>query len=441
MGTGSERRSFFIIVLLFLGVVLSGCTQWFSRAGENAGLGEIVQSGKARVTSPDIAAGELAELVAGDRTFAFDLYQAVRESEGNLFYSPYSVSTALAMIYAGARGTTATQMEETLHFTLGQERLHPAVNALALALKSRADLPEGWDGEGFALNIANSIWGQTGYRFLTPFLDVLAENYGAGLRLLDFATASDASRTVINDWVSDQTGGRIQELFPQGSVTPDTRLVLANAIYFNAPWLCPFLEENTKDGTFYLLDGGEVTVPMMEQENDFFYLEGPGYHAVELLYNGAELSLVLVMPKGNSFKTFEAALTAEGFASLVSELRSAPVPIHVYLTMPKFTYETELSLAGILSAMGMPDAFNPSAADFSGMDGSQTLFLSEVYHKAFVAVDEEGTEAAAATGGVMTTGIPVTTVEFAVDRPFLFLIRDVETGAIVFMGRVVNPSE
>jgi serpin B len=411
-----------------------GCSILAGVPADHLPPGEIVQSKKQRAASPDVAEADLAELVTGNSAFALDLYQTIREGDGNLFYSPYSISLALAMTYAGAHGETEEQMADTLHYTLPQDRLHPAFNALDLELVSRGEGAEGKDGEGFRLNIVNSIWGQTGYKFLSEFLDTLAENYGAGLRLLDFVKAPEESRGVINDWVSEETEGKIEDLLPQGSISPATVLVLTNAIYFNAAWSHPFEEELTHDGPFNLLDGSQVTVPMMEQIEFFGYAEGEGYQAVELPYDGEELSMVILLPEAGRFEEFASALGAERVASILTDVS----PEEIHLTMPKFTYESGFRLKETLIAMGMPAAF--TAADFSGMDGTRSLFIDDVYHKAFVSVDEAGTEAAAATAVVVAAAAPTPPKEVTVDRPFIFMIRDIQTDAILFLGQVINPA-
>jgi len=396
---------------------------------------EVLKSDKERITSPDISTSEQALLVEGNSAFAFELYQALKGEEGNLFYSPYSISLALAMTYTGARGETAEQMAATLKFMLEQERLHPAFNWLDAELAKRGEGAEGKDGEGFRLNIVNAIWGQKDYEFLPDFLDVLAENYGAGLRILDFIMETEKSRLAINDWVSDQTEGRIEDLIPPGAIGALTRLVLTNAIYFNAAWEYPFDEKMTADGRFYLLDGGQVTVPMMKQTESFGYTEGQGYQAVELLYDGGELSMVILLPEDGKFEAFEDGLQAEQVEDIISGLQLTEVT----LTMPRFEFDSEFSLKDTLPEMGMPIAFS-SSADFSGMNGNRELSISDVLHKAFVAVDEAGTEAAAATAVIMElTAAPEPPVEVTIDRPFIFLIRDIETGAILFVGRVMNP--
>ncbi|MFP3880464.1 MAG: serpin family protein [Dehalococcoidia bacterium] len=397
--------------------------------------GEVLQSDKERITLPDVSTTDQASLVEGNSAFAFELYKALKGEEGNLFYSPYSISLALAMTYAGARGETAQQIADTLQFLLEQDRLHPAFNWLDAELAGRGEGAQGRDGEGFRLNIVNAIWGQKDYEFLSDFLDVLAENYGAGLRILDFITETEKSRLTINDWVYDQTEERIEDLIPPGAIDALTRLVLTNAIYFNAAWEYPFDEAMTADGPFYLLDGAQVTMPMMRQTESFGYTEGEGYQAVELRYDGGELSMVILLPESGKFEAFEEGLAAQQVTDIVSDLQ----PIEVALTMPQFEFDSEFSLKDTLAEMGMPVAFS-SGADFSGVAGNRDLFITDVVHKAFVSVDEAGTEAAAATAVVVgLTALPDPPVEVTMDRPFIFLIRDIETGAILFVGRVLNP--
>ncbi len=426
-----------LLGILLIGILVSlvGCQEAGTPSSQQPG-GELAASAKPRVISPDVAASDLTELVDGNTAFAFDLYQSLSNRDGNLFFSPYSISLALAMTYAGARGETEQQMAETLHFILSQEALHPAFNALDQELASRGEGAQGTDEEGFRLNIVNAIWGQKNYKFLDEFLDVLAENYGAGLRLLDFINAAEDSRITINDWVSDQTEDRIKDLIPQGVIDEDTRMVLTNAIYFNAAWLNPFQKESTQDGTFYLLDGTEVTLPMMSQIESLGYTKGDGYQAVELPYDGSELSMVILLPDNGEFETFEGSLDAELVNKITSDLKDKQIA----LTMPKFEFESEFSLAEALAAMGMPIAFS-GAADFSGMTGTHELTIADVLHKAFISVDEAGTEAAAATAVVMKlTAIPEEPVRVTIDHPFVFMIRDIETGAILFVGRILNPS-
>jgi serpin B len=422
------RNTFLCVLMVTLILGMAACAQPVA--------GEVIRSEKQRVTSPDVDEADLAILVDGNSAFAFNLYQELKEGDDNLFYSPYSISLALAMTYAGARGETAQQMADTLHFTLEDNRLHPAFNWLDIELASRGKGAEGKDGEAFRLNIVNAIWGQKDYQFLSTFLDALAENYGAGLRLLDFVNAPEESRLTINNWVSDQTEGRIEDLIPQGLINVLTRLVLTNAIYFNAAWQYPFSEDMTEDGPFYLLDGGNVTVPMMRQTESFGYAEGEGYQVVELPYDGGELSMIILLPQAGNFPVFEGSLDAQMADAIVKDLE----PRRVDLTMPRFEFESSFSLGEILAMMGMPVAFSGDA-DFSGMTGNRDLFIADVVHKAFVSVDEAGTEAAAATAVVMElTAVPGEPVEVTIDRPFIFLIHDIETGTILFVGRIVAPS-
>ena len=421
------KRLTIVLVLLLL-LPLLACTE--------PAPGQLLKSDEERITSPDVSPSEQALLVEGNSAFAFKLYQVLREQQGNLFYSPYSISLALAMTYAGARGETAEEMATTLEFLLEQDNLHPAFNWLDTELASRGEGAQGKDGEGFRLNIVNAIWGQKDYSFLTEFLDVLAENYGAGLRILDFVTQAEESRLAINRWVSDQTEGCIEDLIPPGAIDALTRLVLTNAIYFNAAWEHPFDKKTTANGPFYLLDGGQISVPMMKQTESLGYTEGEGYQAVELLYDGDELSMVILLPASGDFQAFEKELQAQKVNDIISGLQ----PAEVALTMPRFEFTSEFGLKDTLAGMGMQDAFSPGDADFSGMTGNLELFVSDVIHKAFVSVDEAGTEAAAATAVIMPTAAPPEhRVEVTMDRPFIFLIRDIETGAILFAGRVLNP--
>jgi serpin B len=413
-----------------------------SCAGEAAT--DELRSEKARLV-PQPSSGETSALVAGNSAFAFDLYQGLCAAEqaepGNLFFSPYSISLALAMTYAGARGETERQMAETLRFPLGQEQLHPTLNALDRALAQRASSVDAEEGRGFQLNVVNSLWGQAGYSFLPAYLDLLAEHYGAGLRTLDFAQAPEEARQTINSWVGEQTQERIQNLIRQGLITPETRLVLVNAIYFNAAWHHPFDEALTREGTFYLLDaassgGTSIDVPMMRQVEYFPFAEGAGYQAIELPYVGREMAMVILLPDRGQLQAFEETLDAKRLEAILADMEHS----NVRLTMPKFEYDASLELGQTLIEMGMPAAFGLGTADFSGMDGTRNLAIGEVVHKAFVAVDEAGTEAAAATAVMMLeSAAPDQPLEVTVDRPFVFLIRDVQSGTILFLGRVLDP--
>jgi serpin B len=284
------KRIIFSVLAAILVLSTVSCSQ-------TQAYGQEAKSDKDYDSSPNVSDTALDTLVAGNNEFALELYrQLSANDDGNLFFSPYSLSVALAMTYAGAEGSTKEEMAETLNFILEEEDLHAAFNKLAIELASRGEGDSSKDEEGFKLNIANAIWGQVEYSFLSEYLDTLAVNYDAGLRLLDFIADPEACRQTINEWVSQQTEGKIEDLIKKGIISEVTRLVLTNAIYFNAAWERPFNEDNTTDGTFYLEDGSEVTVSMMHQTEDFAYTEGDGYQAVELKYDGNELSMVIILP-------------------------------------------------------------------------------------------------------------------------------------------------
>jgi serpin B len=402
---------------------------------QNSQMIESFHSEKARVLSPDIQASDLESLISGNTSFALELYQRISENNKNTFLSPYSITLALAMTYAGAKNQTAQQMADTLHFMLSQEKLHPAFNYLDQELASREESAYSQDGKGFRLNIANSLWGMKGAYFVPEFMDTLALNYGAGIQMLDFMNAPESSRIVINQWVSDQTENTINNLLPEGSITPATRLVLTNAIYFNAAWESAFSENLTSPAPFYLSDNSQVMVPMMKNEAKYGYVDAEGYQAVELSYNGLKLSMLVIVPDSGLFETFESQFNEEQLNRIIRSISRKDV----ILRFPKFKFGSgSISLRKILSEMGMTDAFS-FAADFSGISGIANLAISDVVHKAFIAVDEAGTEAAAATGVVFVeTSIPQY-IDVFIDRPFIFLIRDIKTSAILFMGKVVNP--
>jgi serpin B len=399
-----------------------------------AALALIAGSSLAGISQVYSGSADMQDLVAGNNAFAFDLYHALGSGD-NLIFSPYSVSLALAMTYAGARGETERQMADTLHFTLPQDQLHPAFKALDESLPRDAG---GTADESFRLSIANALWGQDGYPFRPAFIDLLKENYGAGLQLVDFTADPEAARLRINDWVSEQTAQRIQDLLKQGMINTATRLVLTNAIYFKAAWLMKFEAEVTQDGPFTLLDGTQVSVPLMSQQESYAYASGEGYQAVMLSYEGDRIAMVILLPDRESFTAFEGMLDADQFNTIVSSMTRA----EVWLTMPRFEIDSEFSLSDTLAALGMPDAFDPNAADFSGMaETDEQLSISAVIHKAFVKVDESGTEAAAATAVVIVgAAAPAEPIEVRVDHPFIYAIYDQDTGTILFLGRVLNPA-
>jgi serpin B len=371
-----------------------------------------------------------AAVVKGNNEFAFNLYARLRDKEGNLFCSPESISTALAMTYAGARGETAEQMAKTLHFTLAQERLHPAFHALIGTLNG------GQKKRGFELRLANALWGQQGFDFLPAFLKLTHQNYGAGLREVDFRGNTEATRRTINAWVAKETQEKIKDLLKPGILDTNTRLVLTNAIYFKGDWEQQFKKGLTRVEPFHLSAGKEVKAPLMHQTADFRFLDGGSFQALELPYKGKQLSMVVLLPKKvDGLAELEKNLTAARLTQWLGKLHEQ----EVIVTLPKFKATSEFSLGDTLSAMGMPLAFTPGMADFSGMNGSRNLFIQAVVHKAFVDVNEQGTEAAASTGvAVGLASAPIRT-EFRADHPFVYLIRDTHSGSILFLGRMANP--
>lgn len=371
------------------------------------------------------------KLAKGNNQFALDLYTKLKNAPGNLFVSPYSVSTALAMTYAGARGQTEKNMAATLHFDLSPEQLHPAFASLMHGIQK--DVSEG----GNQLNIANALWAQMGEKYLESFLELTRRYYGAGFREVDFRRAAETARLTINKWVEEQTKGKITDLI-KGGMLDEASLVLTNAIYFKGVWAAQFKKDQTRDDPFTVTLDKVVTVPIMHQTSEFGYLQGEGFQALELPYAGERLSMIVLLPaREDGLPALEKQLSCKNLDHWIAGLRKQ----EVILSLPRFKMTCEFRLDETLKAMGMANAFSPGA-DFSGMDGKRELFIGAVVHKAFVDVNEEGTEAAAATAVIMLRSAqgahhaPV----FRADHPFLFLIRDVRTGSILFMGRIVNPN-
>ena len=421
-------KSFSILILVSM--ILSACGV----------LAPAVSSAKSSVKhdlNPNVPQDDLSTLVNGNNTLAINLYKALRSRDGNLVFSPYSISLALAMTYAGARNRTETQMAQALQFDLPQEKLHPAFDALDLAL-ANAGRTQGNQGQPMQLNIANSIWAEQTYSFQQAYLDLIAGNYGAGIQLADFIKNADPARRQINAWVSDKTKNRINDLLAPGTVDSSTRMVLVNAIYFKADWETQFDPNDTRDATFTRLDGTQTQVKMMNNgELHLNYIKGDGFQAVELPYNGNTSAMEILMPDEGNFQHVESTLNGQEINDIFNSMQPTPVA----LGLPKFTFNTDFSLANQLKSLGMTDAFDPDKADFSGMTGNRDLSISDVVHKAFVAVDEKGTEAAAATAVLMPMAmrVPLQMVNLVIDRPFLFFIRDLKSGQILFVGRILNP--
>lgn len=417
--------SFKLVALILVGVlIMSACaTEPVAMA-----MSDVPRAGA------DAPSGDVQNVGASMQSFGTDLYALMATGDGNVVFSPASIVTALAMTYAGARSVTAEEMAAVLHVDLDDPAFHAAMNALDQALESRS-FTSGDDR--VQLSVANSLWGQKGLAFETPFLDVLAQDYGSGMRLVDFVTEAEKARIRINEWVANQTNDKITDLIPAGALNSLTRLVLVNAVYLDATWESQFDPNDTYDGTFTTLAGSAVEVPLMHQTSAFGYSRGDGWQSVQLPYSGGKLAMLLIVPDEGRFGEVEGLLGSGLTSDTVSDLTMTTVA----LTLPKFTFRTQAQLGQSLKTLGMPAAFDPTGADFSGMTTEEQLFIDEVIHEAYIAVDEEGTEAAAATAVVMRAGsAPQVDVTLTIDRPFIFALRDTETGALLFLGRVADPS-
>ncbi|MGD9934014.1 MAG: serpin family protein [Dehalococcoidia bacterium] len=418
-----------LIALALSGVALTSC------GDDDVSASVVLQSDAPRAPADSAMTAGASEALG---SFSADLYGELRGEPGNLVFSPYSAAIALAMTRAGATGDTLSQMSAVLHADEAGD-LDAGLNAIDQSLATRPGEYRWFDKTvELELATANQLFGQEDYPFTDTFLDRLATQYGAGMRLVDYIKETEAARDAINSWVSDQTKERIPELIAEGVLNSDTRLVLTNAIYLKAPWMNRFEADATKEEPFTRLDGSTVQAQMMRQSEQLRYAKGEGFEAVELPYIDGSLAMLVVVPDLGEFEAVEADFNAPALSRIVDDLKVAQVE----LGFPKFTFRTQASLKKALIAMGMPIAFEPGAADFSGMspDG-KNLFIQDVVHEAFIAVDEDGTEAAAATAVVVgRTSAPVDIVKLTADRPFLFFIRDNETGAVLFMGRVVDPA-
>ncbi|NQV07419.1 serpin family protein [bacterium] len=390
---------------------------------------------------PDATDEDLRAIAAAQRSFAVALYEVLAVGEGNLVVSPASIHIALLMAYAGADGLTAEQMDQVLAITgIPADRLHDSVNALDQLLESfnrvGEPLPNGTE-QKVVLSIVNALWGQGGFGFEQDYLDLLAGRYGAGMHVVDYVTAAEDARQEINAWVAEETNERIEDLIPAGALGPMTRLVITNAVYLDASWQIPFDKDSTADGDFTLLDGSTITVPMMHGDQTAPYAVGDGWQAVDLAYLGGDLSMLVIVPDTGRFAEVEAMLAAGLLDDAVAGLH----PANLLLAFPKFETRTQTGLGTVLRSMGMPGAFDPATADFSGITTEDRLFISDVIHEAFIKVDEAGTEAAAATAIIMrATSVPVDEIALDVDRPFIYVLRDRATNSTLFMGRVTNPA-
>jgi len=433
-------------VLLLCIALIPGCAK---RDEPVSGVGRPLSPGDPQATPPGEAAvseglrdtteapsEDVRSLAEGNAAFALDLLRAVGSDNANTMISPHSISLALAMAYAGAGGATRDEMRKTLHFTLDDAKLHAALGSLDLLL-SRAAAPGKGSGDDmlFTLDIVNQMYAQKGLVVKPDYLDTLSVHYGAGLRLMDFAGDPNGARRQINDWVAKRTRDRVKDLLPERSVHELTTCVLVNAVYFLARWMEEFEADRTKEQPFYPAEGEQVTVSMMHKTESMPYAEGLRYQAVSLSYRAKRpISMVVILPEQGTLDSFLSSLDAARLRAILDALASRAV----WLSLPKFEFESAFSLKDALQGLGMTTAFEETA-DFSGISDTP-MWIEDVHHKTFVAVHEKGTEAAAATAVMMEKlGTPEEPAAMTVDHPFLFLIRDDESGEVLFLGRVTSP--
>jgi len=412
-------RTMILLPILFLGLFFTAC--------------EPNTSGPPLLAVDDSQATPAAakNVVDANNQFALELYSKLNENDdGNIFFSPYSISTALAMTYEGARGETADEMQKVFHFP-ENESVRRGGFARIYNLLNKKD-------KEYQLHTANALWAQYDYQFLPEYIATVDNYYGGKVTNVDFKTKTEEVRQMINQWVEDQTNDKIKDIIPPGVLSSMTRLVLSNAIYFKGTWVKEFEKRETHDAPFRTNPDKTVTAKMM-QRNDkdakFNYYENEELQVLEMLYKGEELSMLVLLPKDENLQKLEASLSVEKLNEFRSNLRERKIDVY----MPKFTFETKYFMKETLSDLGMPTAFKWPGADFSGMDGTTNLFISSVIHQAFVEVNEEGTEAAAATVVVMELGAMIGN-DFRADHPFIFIIQERETGSILFIGRVVDPT-
>lgn len=400
---------------------------------------DVALSTLSRTASED---AEMPSAVSSVQAFTADLYRQLAATPGNLVCSPYSVAVALAMTRNGAGGRTADEMDRVLHTAAGPERLNAGMNALVRRLEDRAGTHRHFGEESeVVLDSANSLWGQRDTRWEQPFLDALARHYGTGMRLVDYKSDPDRAAGRINAWTSEATRERIPQLIPPGVLDGFTRLVLVNAIYFKAAWMEPFEKALTRRRPFTTSDGSSVEVDMMSEDlHRAAFASGEGWRAVRMPYIGGELALAVVVPDpGRPLGEIEASLDGASLNRLFTGFRPGPV---VRVQMPRWTFRLQAPLNDHLSALGMPTAFSLKA-DFAGMTTHEDLYISHVLHEAFIAVDEAGTEAAAATAVVAraASASPMQPLTLTADRPFLFALFDVPTATPIFVGRVSDPTQ
>ena len=374
-------------------------------------------------------------VISANNQFAFDLYSKYKDDpeykESNIFFSPYSISTALAMTYEGAKGQTAEEMQSVFNF--------PEDSAVRRSAFANIYNEINKEEQKYRLSTANALWAQENYPFLDEYFNTTEKYYGGKVTNMDFRNAPEPSRLTINKWVEDQTNDKIKDLIPQGQIDPSTRLVLTNAIYFKGDWALKFDKVKTTESDFRVSPSNTVKAQMMSltgEDAKFNYAQADGLQILELPYEGDELSMIVLLPEDDDISSLENELDSEKLDEWKSMLREREINVY----MPKFRFETKYFMKKDLSEMGMPTAFT-SGADFSGMTGKKDLYISQVIHQAFVEVDEEGTEAAAATAVVMKEISAAMPSVFRADHPFIFIIQQKDTGNILFMGKVMNPAE
>lgn len=411
-------------VFILLGALLTGCK-----------TNNVIHTNNVPHVDDSGATNEsVNSVVAANNQFAFELYSKYNSEEGNIFFSPYSISTALAMTYEGARGKTAEEMQSVFHF--------PTDNISRRAGFAKVYNEINKKDKEYLLSTANALWAQNDYKFLADYFSVTEGYYGGKVTNLDFKKDAEGSRVTINNWVEKQTNNRIKELLPKSPpvITRDTRLVLTNAIYFKGTWAKQFDKKNTEEKDFRTDSGNIVKAQMMSltgEKAEFNYTETEQLQALELPYKGGELSMLILLPKNGTLSSIEESITSEEINEMRKALRNNRVDIYI----PKFKFDTKYFMAKTLKEMGMPTAFSYDA-DFSGMTGNRDLYISNVIHQAFVEVNEEGTEAAA-TAVVMTRASvePMRNKVFNADHPFIFIIQEKSTGNILFLGRVSDPTK
>ncbi len=392
---------------------------------------DSIESNLQRSLTPNVDLNQTKELIQNNNIFAFNMFKELqKENNENIFFSPYSISEALVMTYAGAKGETKSQMASALHFDANDSKLHNSFNALDLHLNQ--------SDENYTLSVANAIWPQKDFVFLSSYLDTLKVNYGAKIRLMDYKTNPEGSRQIINGWVEKKTHDRIKDLIPEGSIEENTRLVLTNAIYFKGKWQKEFDKDHTKEDIFTLEDNSTIQIPLMNQTEYFSFNQNENFQAIDLLYKGDKSSMVIILPREGKFQEVLKDIN-NSFESVIKNWNRKKVN----LKMPKFEFTTDVyDLQKPFVELGMVDAFDPNLADFSGITGTKELVISKIVHKAFIKVDEKETEAAAATGVIANvTSVPISVdpIDMFIDRPFIFFIKDQTNDQILFIGIMKNP--